>query len=343
MSLLLETLDGKESREVPIWYMRQAGRYLPEYNEIRRTTDFVGFCKNPELATTASMQPYKRFGMDAVIFFSDILTPFFDLGVRFEEKVGPILSFGEKELSKYTFSPEKITPYVGEILSNLRREINGLANTPRGKPALIGFCGAPFTLASYIIEGKSTRSFEKTKAFLYENPKGYETLAKQVEEICLDYLLFQFESGADVIQIFDSWGGMLSVEDYQRFAAPYTSRMIEALNKKHKRTILFVGNNAHLLPELAAQNSTAISLDWRVRYDDVERHVPLITTVQGNLDPLLLYGTPEETAWQTRAILDRYANRPRYIFNLGHGIHPASKMDCVESMVTTVKNYRRPS
>jgi uroporphyrinogen decarboxylase len=334
--------------------MRQAGRYLPEYNELRRGRSFLELAETVELAVRVSLQPFERFAVDGIIMFSDILTPIKGAGIplHFEERLGPVLEqkiTGAGELSHLNadFDPISDTAHVDHILRNLRGHIDGLALPVEHRPALLGFAGAPFTLASYLIEGGTSRKFEATKAALFGDSDFFHALSARLTEISIRYLKMQLDAGADAVQIFDSWGGILSPADYAEFSAPYTGRIVQALQEYSDRpVILFVGNSAHLLPEMIAQKPRVLSLDWRVRpaaiLDEMVRQGDPDLALQGNLDPLALYGTVDRVGHATRAVLDGFVTFARtggYIFNLGHGIHPATPIQNVQTMIDTVRGY----
>lgn len=340
--LLIRAMRGEKTDRIPFWYMRQAGRYLPEYNEIRRGKSFIEVMENPDHAFEISMQPLRRFNMDAIIMFSDILTPIRAAGIplHFEEKKGPVLektvqTQADVELFR-NFDAAKACPYVVEILQRLRAEIEPMS----ARPALLGFAGAPFTLASYLIEGGSTQKFEKTKACLFKDTELFLRLSDVLADLTIEYLQMQFKAGADAVQIFDSWGGILSPDHYAEFSAPFTRRIIDAIRQAGKPVILFVGNGSHLLGQMNAQKPDAISLDWRITATQAISQVDSNIALQGNMDPLVLYGTPERTRKETLKVLEAFGKRSRYIFNLGHGIHPASGLDNVQAMVDTVRNFR---
>ncbi|MBE7439445.1 MAG: uroporphyrinogen decarboxylase [Spirochaetales bacterium] len=339
--ILIQALQGERTDRVPFWYMRQAGRYLPEYNRIRSQMTFMELTRNVSAAVEVSQQPYLRFGMDGLIMFSDILTPLSGAGIplHFAEKKGPVLEkvirSNEDLAALQEFEATRDTPYVADILQKLRQFCDAEG------PALIGFGGAPFTLASYLIEGGSTRSFDECKRMLFGQADLYRTLALRLTEISINYLSMQIQAGAEVIQIFDSWGGVLSVEHYQKFAAPYSQKIIEKLKEKYPKipVILFVGNAAHLTAALSSSGAAALSLDWRVPAAEI-RQIPPGIALQGNLDPLVLYGSQTTVQQETRSTLTRFENRPGYVFNLGHGIHPATPIENVETMVRTVRDYK---
>lgn len=360
--LLLDAFAGKPTPRIPIWYMRQAGRYLPEYNELRRGRSFLELSETVELAVEVSLQPFRRFAVDGIIMFSDILTPLKGAGIplHFEEKVGPVLEqtvANDEELHhlREDFDPAVDTAHVREILRTLRAHIDDLpalaeptdAGLP-GRPALLGFAGAPFTLASYLIEGGTSKKFEKTKGAIFGASDFFHRLSERLTGLTIRYLKMQLDAGADAVQIFDSWAGILSPADYAEFAAPYTARIIAELQEYSPRpVILFVGNSAHLLPEMIAQKPRVLSLDWRVQAQSVRREMADANmqkmAVQGNMDPLTLYGTPERVRAAATRVLENFAGFAEtggYAFNLGHGIHPGSPIPNVQAMIDTVRAYQ---
>ena len=298
---LARALRGESTSRVPLWYMRQAGRYLPEYHEVRNRFSFMDLCRDVESAVRVSLQPHERFSLDGVIMFSDILTPLSGAGIElhFEEKRGPVIDTLITEMEHIDimadFQPERDTAFVAEILRTLRATLEErAAKDGVERPGLLGFAGAPFTLTSYLIEGGTSRHFDKTKAAIFGRSDFYHALANRLTEITINYLKMQAAAGADVVQIFDSWGGVLSPADYREFAMPYTARIIKALRESTDiPVILFVGNSAHLVPEMVEQEPTALGMDWRVTAEQIERLVPGHMAVQGNLDPLTLYGSPD--------------------------------------------------
>jgi uroporphyrinogen decarboxylase len=354
--IIARALKGEKTERTPVWFMRQAGRYLPEYNAIRNGLTFLELTQNVDLACEVSLQPYRRFGVDGIIMFSDILTPINGAGVplHFEEKKGPILErtvASEADLSLLdSFVAERDTGFVKEILQKILSHITSsnppevakpfaLSNAPR--PTLLGFAGAPFTLASYLIEGGSTKKFEKTKALMYSTPYLFAKLSDRLADITIDYLKMQLKAGADAVQIFDSWGGILSPHDYAEFSAPYVKKIIAGIKREipEKPVILFTGNAAHLLEEMSSLGPDAISLDWRVSPQRAEREIPHTIAVQGNMDPLILYGSVERVEREVKRVIDGFSNRDGYIFNLGHGIHPNAPIACVDAMIRSVRKF----
>lgn len=338
--VLVQALRRQKTSRVPFWYMRQAGRYLPEYNELRRGRTFIEVMESPDLSVEISLQPYRRYRMDGVIMFSDILTPLRGAGIplHFEEKKGPVLGRtieNETELAMFRdFVPENGCSYVAEILRRLRETLSKEAEPP----ALLGFAGAPFTLASYLIEGGSTSKFEKTKAVIFSRPEFFAALSSALADLTIRYLAMQVNSGAQAVQIFDSWGGILSRDHYREFSMPYTKRIIQETQKLGVPVILFTGNSAHLIADLAEQTPDCISLDWRVSAE-AARSIPGTIALQGNMDPLVLYGSVERTRMETKRTLEAFRGRAGYVFNLGHGIHPASGLENVQAMIETIRAF----
>lgn len=363
--LMLRAFSGEalESEQIPLWYMRQAGRYLPEYNELRRGRTFLDLSETVELAVEISLQPYRRFAVDGIIMFSDILTPLKGAGIplHFEEKIGPVLDQTVGNASELPhlnpdFDPAKDTEHIAQILQNLRAHIDELKlegdAAKRGRPALLGFAGAPFTLASYLIEGGTSRKFEKTKRALFGDSAFFHSLSERLTEHTIRYLKMQLDSGADAVQLFDSWAGNLSPADYREFAGRYTGRIVAELQAyTEKPIILFAGNSAHLLEAMLEQSPRVLGLDWRVTPTALDKALTNTRelrgstkspAVQGNLDPLTLYGTPERVRAATQRVLENFAARRQqggYVFNLGHGIHPGSSLENVQAMIDTVRNY----
>lgn len=340
--ILLQALRGNATPRIPVWYMRQAGRYLPEYNEIRRGKTFLELANTPDLAFQVSIQPHKRFGVDGIILFADILTPIAGAGIPlvFEEQKGPVLDVTpdlEKEISlTNAFDPEK-TWFTAETIRRLRSWIDAMPEDSR--PGLLGFAGAPFTLASYLIEGKTSKKFEKTKAMVFGDPDRFHRLSEALTRMTVRYIKMQIDAGVDAVQIFDSWGGILSPYDYAEFSSRYIKQIIDEIKPSGRPVIAFTGNSHHLLAEIIKMNPSAVSLDWRTPPDEARKIIPDKMAIQGNLDPLVLYGKPDTVRAHTRRVLEGFRGRPGYVFNLGHGIHPASPIPCVEAMLETVRNF----
>jgi uroporphyrinogen decarboxylase len=320
----------------PVWMMRQAGRYLKEYREIRSKVGFLELCKNTDLAAEVSLQPYRIVGVDAVIFFSDILIPVeaMGLGVELTDK-GPELPQPVRTQADVDGlrvpDPSDTVPFVGSILKKLRTEL-------RNEVPLIGFAGAPWTLASYMIEGGGSKSFAEIKRMAYSEPKTLHDLLAKIANTISSYLLFQIESGAQVIQVFDTWAGDLSRSDYEEFALPYTRQVFEAVGARVPR-ILYINGCATILESMAKSGADVLSIDWRIRMDEARKRTGDRLALQGNLDPCLLLGARDRLLNSARDILEQ-AGPSGHIMNLGHGILPPTPVDNARAFVDFVKNYR---
>ncbi len=335
---ILKALQNEDLDSIPFWYMRQAGRYLPEYLEIKGNKNFIEISRDVEIATEISLQPYKRFQMDGIIMFADILTPFYSIPVplEFSEKQGPVLHFDvfSKEDRKkiLDFNPEELV-FIREIIRNLLNFIKKTNN----EVTLIGFAGAPFTLLSYLVERTTSRKFDQTKEFIYIFQDIYKELMESLTDLTIKYLKYQIDSGVQIIQIFDSWGGILSREHFKKFNFIYLKKIISEI-KKYIPVILFIGNNSHLIDILVDLEPSCISLDWRA--DNIDE-IPEKIGIQGNLDPHVLLGKSSFVKEETLRVLDKFSKRKNYIFNLGHGILPRTPLHNVEIMVRTIKEYRK--
>jgi uroporphyrinogen decarboxylase len=332
----IKACRGTNDAKVPVWIMRQAGRYLPEYRAVRQQTSFLDLCRTPELIEEVVRQPVERFGFDAAILFSDILTVLEPMGVpvKFPEG-GPQLQFtisNDDDVSKLKdFDIEKELWFV---LEGIRRIKKTLPGTP-----LIGFCGSPFTLACYLIEGKGTHGFEKAKRFLHSHPKAAEQLITLLGDVLSKYLEAQINAGADVVQIFESWGGILSHEDFERWSAHPLNEIFTRLESKRVPRILFVNNVAPYFDLVEKINCDVVGVDYRVSLAEAGRALSN-KAIQGNLDPAALFGSAEHVAELTNRILNSFPDTNRLIFNLGHGIQPETPIESVEAVVRTVHNFR---
>lgn len=323
----------------PVWIMRQAGRYLPEYHEIRQLGTFMETCRHPDRAAEITCQPIRRFGMDAAVIFSDILVPAEAMGmdVSFEEgrgpKVGPALNSRADVDRLHAFDPEESTGFLGEAIRKVRAELGE-------DQAIIGFCGAPFTTASYMIEGGSSRNFERTKAMLHGSPDTFTELLERIVDALVPYLGMQVEAGADVLQVFDSWGGALSSATYKQMLFPPMERLICAAKALEVPVILYVNGGGHMLELLADLGPDCISIDWRVDPADARSRVGNRVALQGNLDPSALFAPADVVARLTRETLERFGPEPGHVFNLGSGILPKTPLECVQAVVETVRAQR---
>jgi uroporphyrinogen decarboxylase len=302
----------------PVWFMRQAGRSLPEYRELRKRFGLFEICREPELCAEVTLQPVRAHGVDAAVLFADIMLPVLGMGVDVElvESVGPIVAEpveSAEDVARLRIpEPEKSVPFVLETIRLVRGEL------PAEK-AVVGFAGGPFTVAGYLIEGKPTRDFLRTKRCMYGAPDVWHGLMDKLADTFVLYLQAQARAGADVVQLFDSWVGALSVEDYREFVAPYSERVLEAVDVP---TIHFGTGTAHLLGDIAEVGGDVIGLDWRVPIERGWAIVGWDRGVQGNLDPALLLGPFERVEAATVRILEAVNGRPGHIFNLGHGVLP---------------------
>ncbi len=321
----------------PVWVMRQAGRYLPEYREVRRRAGgFLELCKTPELAAEVTLQPVRRFGLDAAIVFSDILTPLEPLGVRLRFSPAPHIEnpvqtpAGVDRLAAP--EPWRGTEYVEETLARVRAALPG-------DVALIGFCGAPWTLATYLVEGTTSKSFSKVKRFALTHPEAFDRLVDRLADAMAAYLERQVEAGAQAVQVFDSWVGALAADDARRWALRPARRLLERIAHLGVPRIYFANGGAHLLHDLPDMPCEVIGLDWRVDLRMAARALPA-HALQGNLDPGVLMGPPGEIRRRTRSMLLAAPGRG-YIANLGHGITPDVPVSHLEAFVREVQEFRR--
>jgi uroporphyrinogen decarboxylase len=326
--LLLRAARGEQVERPPVWMMRQAGRYMKVYRDLRdRHPGFRERSENPDLSYEISMQPFHAFRPDGVILFSDILTPLPGMGIDFDiiESKGPIIEPPIRSLEQVEalrpLDPAESLPFVGEVLGRLRQSVGNEA-------AVLGFVGAPWTLAAYAVEGRSSKNYAVIKAMAFREPELLHRLLGHLADSIATYVRYQIDSGAQVVQLFDSWAGQLSPIDYDVFAAPYQKRVIDQVKASHPDTplILYISGSAGVLERMARTGIDIISLDWTVDMADGLARLPQHIGVQGNVDPGLLFGTPE--AIRAR-ILDtvRKARGRRHILNLGHGILPGTPED----------------
>ena len=330
----------------PVWMMRQAGRYLPEYRETRKKAgSFMDLCTNPELACEVTLQPLARFPLDAAILFSDILTvpDAMGLGLYFEEGEGPRFRHpvrDEKHIHALGVpDPEQELRYVMDAVRTIRREL-------AGRVPLIGFSGSPWTLATYMVEGGSSKDFRTIKAMLYERPELLDQLLDTVAQAVTLYLQAQIEAGAQTVMIFDTWGGALTPSDYCRFSLKPMERIIRALQEKmgeHKvPVILFTKNGGQWLEAMTDTGADALGLDWTTDLADARRRVGGQVALQGNLDPSVLYASPTTIREQVGKVLASYGKGSGHVFNLGHGIHPGIDPEHAAAMIEAVHELSAP-
>jgi uroporphyrinogen decarboxylase len=317
--------------------MRQAGRSLPEYRELRKHASLLEICADTEQCAEVTLQPVRRHDVDAAVMFADIVLPLLGMGVNVElrEGVGPVVDppiRTRAEVERLTLpDPRETLPAFLDAIRLVRAEL-------RDDQAVVGFCGGPFTVAGYLIEGKPSRDFALTKRCMYSTPEVWHALASKLADAFSLYVNAQVEAGADAIQLFDSWAGALSVPDYLEFVAPYSARILASLDAP---TIHFATGATHLLPDLAAVGGDVIGLDWRIPILRGWDLVGVDRAVQGNLDPTLLLGPWERTEAAALGILDAVAGRPGHIFNLGHGVLPDTNPDDLGRLVELVHERTR--
>jgi uroporphyrinogen decarboxylase len=331
--LLVRASRREHVERTPVWFMRQAGRSLPEYREIRERHSLFEVCRRPELCAEVTLQPVRRHGVDAAVMFADIMLPVIGMGVDVElvDGVGPVVAepvaaLGDVERLRVP-EPEEAVPFVLAALRLVREELDE-------SQAVIGFAGGPFTVAGYLVEGKPTRDFVKTKTCMYSAPEVWHALMDKLADTFTAYLQAKVRAGADVIQLFDSWVGALSEADYREFVAPYSARILGAVEAP---TIHFGTGTTHLLREMKAAGGDVIGLDWRVPIDRCWDSLGSGRGVQGNLDPAVLLGPWERVEASTDRILDAVAGRRGHIFNLGHGVLPGTDPADLSRLVELVR------
>lgn len=340
--LLIDACRLRPTPRTPVWLMRQAGRYLPEYRRIREKNTLLEICAQPELAAEVTLQPIERFGMDAAIIFADILLPLVPLGVglSFAAGEGPVISNGvETAADVDRLGDVAIEEAMAPTLHALRLVRSALPS----ETALIGFAGAPFTLASYLIEGGTSRRFVRMRSFMYREPAAFQRLMGKLARLTAAYLVAQAGAGADVVQLFDSWVGWLGPEDYRDHVLRHSAAVFDAVRATGVPAIHFGVGTTGILHEMRDAGGDVIGLDWRVSLTDGWRRVGHDRGVQGNIDPVTLLGPVREVERRARALLAEAGGRPGHIFNLGHGVLPATPPASVQALVDTVRAWRNRS
>ena len=319
----------------PVWFMRQAGRSLPAYRRLRQRHDLLTLARTPELCTEVTLLPVDALGVDGAVLFADIMLPLEGMGVpfRIEPDVGPVIPDPLRRAADVArlrvLDAEAATPYVFEALRMLRPALGDRA-------ALIGFAGSPFTLACYLVEGRATRDYPRTRAMVHGAPRVFEALMTTLTEVVSRYLVAQVEAGAQMVQLFDSWAGVVSAEVYDRQVRPHVARVFAALEGRAP-AIYFATGAGHLLGSLAATGSPGFGVDWRVPLDEAWDRLGADRFLQGNLDPAALLAPWPVTARATREVLRRARGRPGHIFNLGHGVDPATDPARLAAVVDLVR------
>ena len=332
---LLRACRGDAVDRPPVWLMRQAGRYLPEYRELRDGATFLEMCRDVERAVEVSLQPLRLVGSEAVILFSDIFTPVPAMGVELDFRPGPVIekpirSLGQVEKLRVP-DPTESTPFVFEILRTLRRELEP-SHTP-----LIGFAGAPFTLAAYLVEGRGSKGFPTLKRMMYREPEVLRALQSRLTEMVVGYLNAQIEAGAQVVQLFDTWAGLLGPDEYRDWVLPIHSEIVARLDRDRAPLILYVNNGAHVLDEMLESGADVLSLDWRVDIARAARRVGTQASLQGNLDPSALNQTREQIFASVRKIAEAAAPARGHILNLGHGCLPETPVEGVRAFTDAAR------
>ncbi len=342
---LLRALLRQPVDTTPVWMMRQAGRYLPEYRETRKKAgDFLSLCKNPELACEVTLQPLARYPLDAAILFSDILTipDAMGLGLYFGEGEGPRFERPVRRAADVEAlgvpDPEMDLRYVMDAVRVIRRELNG-------RVPLIGFSGSPWTLATYMVEGGGTKNFARSKGLLFDQPEIMHALLAKLADAVTRYLNAQVAAGAQALMIFDTWGGVLTPHDYDAFSLAYMRRIVEGLTKeadgRRVPVILFTKGGAQWLGRMADSGCDALGVDWTITLADARRQVDDRVALQGNMDPCLLYASEARIREEVARILESYGKGPGHVFNLGHGIHPDIDPSRPAAMVDAVHELGR--
>ncbi len=334
----LDACWGKPVDRVPVWLMRQAGRYLPEYMAVRSRCSFLELCKTPELAAEVSIQPVDILGVDAAILFSDILTPVEAMGMKLDFVPGPVF---EKPVRSLPDVERLRIPVMDQELSYVFATIGILRRELAGRVPLIGFGGAPFTLACYMVEGKGTKDFVQIKRMMYTAPDVFGALMEKVTTMSVEYLNAQIAAGAQAIQIFDTWGGILSPSDYRAYVQPHTARLIAGLNRAATPVIHFVKGAGTMLETVREAGGDVVGLDWHVNLGQARDRLGSGVAVQGNLDPTVLFAPQPLIEREVRRVLDENAGRPGFIFNLGHGILPTVPAENARFMVQCVQKLSR--
>ncbi len=335
--LFLANAASERTNRTPIWIMRQAGRYLPEYREFRKKYTFEQLAKNPQAAATVTAQPIDRFGLDAAIIFSDILFILEPLGVNLTFNPGPALSpFLEEpqQVDGYTdYEPAEHLGFVSEVIKESRKLVGN-------EKALLGFSGAPFTVFCYLCGLKSLKDFYKIIRFLLNHPDEGGRILDLLTNVTIKYLLMQLDAGVDAVQIFDTWAGELTQDEYRKWCKPYTERIVNAVRSSKGIITIYARNNYHLLDELNSFNANVIGLDWKVPMSQAKEKLPG-KALQGNLNPYTLLGPAEKAVDDARNLMETMRDYPGYIFNLGHGILQYTPVDTVKLLVDAVQGFMR--
>jgi uroporphyrinogen decarboxylase len=334
-NLFLRAARRETTERTPIWFMRQAGRILPEYRKLRERYTLIEICRQPELCAEVTLQPVRRMPVDAAVMFADIMLPLIGIGIDLDlvDNVGPVIRHPIRDRAGVDtlrpIEPENDVPFVMETARILKRELGG-------RTAVLGFSGAPFTLASYLIEGKPTREFALTKAMMYGEPDLWHALMDRLTDIMITYLQAKVAAGVDALQLFDSWVGALGVQDYERYVRPYSQRIFAALAPTGLPFVHFGTGTVGLLDQMKDDGGSVLGVDWRVPLDIAWARIGYHLGIQGNLDPAMLLAPASVMESGAEDVLRRAAGRPGHIFNLGHGLLPQTPLDNVLRLVDFV-------
>jgi uroporphyrinogen decarboxylase len=334
-SIFVRACKGLPVESTPVWFMRQAGRYMAEYRAVRKQYSLIEICKRPPVAAEVTITAAEALGVDAAIIFADLLLPLEVMGLPFHFTAGE-----GPRVEKPVASPDDVknlrTDRAGD-LGYVAEAVKLVCDHFGSRLPIIGFCGAPFTLASYMIEGGGSRNYVSTKKMMYNSPGAWDELMRKLVAVTSEYAAEQVRAGADVIQVFDSWVGCLSVEDFRKYALPRTTELVHALRKTGAPVIYFGTDSTALLPSMKETGADVIGIDWRIPIDEGWRSIGFEGAVQGNLDPVVLFADWKEIKPRAEDILRRVHGRPGHIFNLGHGILPETPVENVKALAKFVQ------
>lgn len=337
--LLLRAVRKEPVERAAVWIMRQAGRYLKEYMAVKANYDFMTMCRTPRVAAEVSKQPIDIIGMDAGIIFSDILVPVEAMGIKvtFEKDHGPKLHNPVRTVEDINNlivpDPDEKMPFVAESIKLFRESLND-------EIPVLGFSGSPWTLASYMIEGGGSKNYTKIKTLMYNDKKHFFELMEKISETVVKHLYAQIKAGVSLVQIFDTWAGMLSYDDYVEYAFPYQKKVISEIKKLSDTPVtLYINGTGNILEKMADTGADVLSIDWMIDLAEAKKRVGHKVALQGNLDPCVLYGPPEFVKAKTIETIEKFGKETGFIFNLGHGVLPDIPVENVKTLVNTVKSY----
>ncbi|HXZ28206.1 MAG TPA: uroporphyrinogen decarboxylase [Terriglobales bacterium] len=335
-SIFVKACRAEPVERTPVWFMRQAGRYMKEYRKVRGKHSLIEICKQPKLAAEVTITAAEKLKVDAAIIFADLLLPLEVMGMpfRFEAGEGPVIEKPVREAKDIGRLRSDRADELGYVAESVARVVKHFG----AKLPVIGFCGAPFTLASYMIEGGGSRHYVHTKTLMYRSPAAWDELMKKLVAVLAEYSAEQVEAGADAVQVFDSWVGCLGVEDYRRYVLPHARELVGRIRATGAPVIYFGTDSATLLPSMQETGAEVIGLDWRIPLDEGWRALGFRGAVQGNLDPVALFADKKELRARAHEVLRRAGGRPGHIFNLGHGILPETPVENVRALVEFVRD-----